>query len=356
MLLACKIIGFLPLGISFFTFQMISLIADTKNEKVSFKDFCVMSLYFPKLVMGPLVRYKDYKASLITCESKKIVTADGVEKGLRLFTAGMFMKVVIADNLATLWNSINVAGPHGITAATAWLGAATYTIELYTDFFGYSLMAVALGKMMGIEVPENFNEPYSSGSISEFWRRWHITLGTWFKDYIYIPMGGSKKGVLRNILNLLVVWIITGIWHGFGLNFLIWSIMLFAFIVLEKFTFVGRITKVKGLRNVYFIFIIVVSWVVFAISDTSTLLDYLKCMFFIPIEGAMPATNMFMRFIRTYWYLLVGGVFFMTPVPRILYKKYSEKWWAVFVLTAMFALSVFFILKGNGNVFMYYNF
>lgn len=355
-LLACKILGFLPLGISFYTFQMISLLVDTKNEKISFIDFCTMSMYFPKLVMGPLVRYKDYKDDLKRADEKRLVTAEGIEEGARLFTAGMFIKVVIADNLATLWNSINVAGAAGITTSVAWLGAITYTIELYMDFFGYSLMAVALGKMFGINLPENFNEPYSSRSVGEFWRRWHITLGAWFRDYIYIPLGGSKKGAFRNILNLLSVWLITGFWHGFGLNFIIWGLMLFLLIVLEKFTPLGKLTKVKGLGNVYLIFVIVISWVVFAINDMSSLIDYLKCLFGIRIEGASPAGSQFMRYIRTYWYLLAGGIFAMTPLPRMFAKKFGKKWWMVLILAPMFAISVYFIIQGKGGAFMYYIF
>ena len=355
-LCACKILGFLPLGISFYTFQMISLLVDTKNEKISFIDFCTMSMYFPKLVMGPLVRYKDYKGDLKRADEKRLVTAEGIEEGARLFTAGMFIKVVIADNLATLWNSINVAGAAGITTSVAWLGAITYTIELYMDFFGYSLMAVALGKMFGINLPENFNEPYSSRSVGEFWRRWHITLGAWFRDYIYIPLGGSKKGAFRNILNLLIVWLITGFWHGFGLNFIIWGLMLFLLIVLEKFTPLGKLTKVKGLGNVYLIFVIVISWVVFAINDMNSLTDYLKCLFGIRIEGASPAGSQFMRYIRTYWYLLVGGILAMTPLPRMFAKKFGKKWWMVLILAPMFAISVYFIIQGKGGAFMYYIF
>ncbi len=355
-LLACKILGFLPLGISFYTFQMISLLVDTKNEKISFIDFCTMSMYFPKLVMGPLVRYKDYKDDLKRADERRLVTAEGIEEGARLFTAGMFIKVVIADNLATLWNSINVAGAAGITTSVAWLGAITYTIELYMDFFGYSLMAVALGKMFGINLPENFNEPYSSRSVGEFWRRWHITLGAWFRDYIYIPLGGSKKGAFRNILNLLIVWLITGFWHGFGLNFIIWGLLLFVLIVLEKFTPLGKLTKVKGLGNVYLIFVIVISWVVFAINDMSSLIDYLKCLFGIRIEGASPAGSQFMRYIRTYWYLLAGGILAMTPFPRMVAKKFGKKWWMVLILAPMFAISVYFIIQGKGGAFMYYIF
>lgn len=355
-LCACKILGFLPLGISFYTFQMISLLVDTKNEKISFIDFCTMSMYFPKLVMGPLVRYKDYKDDLKRAAERRLVTAEGIEEGARLFTAGMFIKVVIADNLATLWNSINVAGAAGITTSVAWLGAITYTIELYMDFFGYSLMAVALGKMLGINLPENFNEPYSSRSVGEFWRRWHITLGSWFRDYIYIPLGGSKKGAFRNILNLLIVWLITGFWHGFGLNFIIWGLLLFALIVLEKFTPLGKLTKVKGLGNIYLIFVMIISWVIFAINDINSLTDYLKCLFGIRIEGASPAGSQFMRYIRTYWYLLAGGILAMTPLPRIFAKKFGKKWWMVLILAPMFALSVYFIIQGKGGAFMYYIF
>ncbi len=351
-----KITGFLPLGVSFYTFQIISLQMDSKKDKMSFEDFTVMAMYFPKLVMGPLVRYSDFKPVLDSARETRLVTLSGVEDGLKLFTAGMFMKVVIADNLATLWNSIGVAGAHGITTSVAWLGAITYTIELYLDFWGYSLMAVALGKMTGMPVPENFNEPYSSRSVGEFWRRWHITLGAWFRDYVYIPLGGSRKGAFRNIINLLIVWTITGIWHGWGVNYLIWSGILFLFIVLEKFTPLGKLTKVKVLGNIYLIFVIVLSWVAFAINSPAELLDYFKCLFGVHLANASPAKHQFIRFIRTYWYLIAGGLFMMTPLPRMIYSKFSKKWWMLIVLVLMFAASIFFIHKGNGNVFMYYAF
>ena len=356
LLVLCKILGFLPLGVSFYTFQIISMQIDLRNEKTRIDDFAAMALYFPKLVMGPLVRYSEFKDKFEEMKTKRLVTLAGVEEGLKLFTAGMFMKVVIADNLATLWNSINVAGSHGITTSVAWLGAVTYTIELYLDFWGYSLMAVALGKMTGMPVPENFNEPYSSMSVGEFWRRWHITLGAWFRDYVFIPLGGSKKGAFRNILNLLIVWILTGIWHGWGVNFLVWSGILFTFIVLEKFTPLGKITKIKGLGNVYLILVIVLSWVAFAIKSPQELLDYAKCLFGIPVENASPARTQFIRYIRTYWYLIAGGLFMMTPFPRKLWTKFSGKWWMNILAFAMFALSVYFIHKGMGNNFMYYAF
>ncbi len=356
LLVVCKVLGYLPLGISFYTFQIISLIIDGKDEKIPFDDFCVMALYFPKLVMGPMVRYKEFKPALDKSRSEHLVTLSGVEEGLKLFTAGLFMKVVIADNLATLWNRINIAGAHGITTSVAWLGAFTYTIELYMDFFGYSLMAIALGKMTGMPVPANFNDPYVSRSVGEFWRRWHITLGTWFRDYIYIPLGGSKKGALRNILNLVIVWLITGIWHGMGINFLIWSGMLCLLIILEKFTPLGKLTKVKVLGNIYLIFVIVISWVIFAINSPVELRDYLMCMFRIPLENASPAKHQMVRYLRTYWYLLLGGVVFMTPFPGKLYKKFSEKKWLIPLFLVMFLLAVHFIMQGKGNVFMYYKF
>lgn len=356
LLVLCKIFGFLPLGVSFYTFQIISLQIDLKDEKTAFDDFAVMALYLPKLVMGPLVRYGDYREVLSKAKSERLVTLAGVEEGLKLFTAGLFLKVVIADNLATLWNSISIAGAAGITTSVAWLGAVTYTIELYMDFWGYSLMAVALGKMFGMPLPENFNEPYSSRSVGEFWRRWHITLGAWFRDYIFIPLGGSRKGAFRNILNLFIVWLITGIWHGWGINFLVWSGMLFLLIVLEKFTPLGKITKIKGLGNIYLIFVIIISWVVFAIKTPSELLNYLKCMFGIAVENASPAKRQFIRFIRTYWYLLAGGAFMMTPLPRKIYTRFSKKIWMVLLLALMFAISVYFIIQGKGNVFMYYAF
>ena len=356
LLATAKIIGFMPLGISFFVFQMISLQIDAKDEKLSFDDFFIMAMFFPKLIMGPIVRYADIKQHLRVWLGRKLVTKDGLEEGLKLYTAGLFLKVVLADNLATLWNTVMVAGVYGLSTPTAWLGAVCYTLELYFDFWGYSLMAMACGTMFGIPLARNFNEPYSSKSVGEFWRRWHITLGTWFRDYVYIPLGGSRKGKLRTLFNLFTVWLLTGLWHGITPNFVIWGMFLFVFISIEKFTPFGKISKTKIISHIYLIFIMIISWVIFAVTDVNELWVYLKCMFGVINPEAAPSIQQFIRLIGTYWYLIAAGIIFITPAPVALYKKLSGKKAGVTILLVMLGLSAFFMLQGRDNVFMYYSF
>ena len=356
LLAAAKISGFMPLGISFFIFQMISVQIDAGDERLPFEDFLIMTMFFPKLIMGPIVRYADIKEHLRVWLGRKLVTWNGLEEGLKLYTAGLFLKVVLADNLATLWNTVMVAGVYGLSTPTSWLGAICYTLELYFDFWGYSLMAMACGTMFGIPLARNFNEPYRSKSVGEFWRRWHITLGTWFKDYVYIPLGGNRKGKLRTLFNLFIVWLLTGLWHGITPNFIIWGMFLFIFIALEKFTLLGKVSETKVISHIYLIVIIVISWVIFAINDVKDLWIYIKCMFGIYHPESAPSMQQFVRLLRTYWYLIAGGILFITPVPRALYKLLSEKKAGMALLLVMLGVSAFFMLQGRNNVFMYYSF
>lgn len=356
LLLAAKLTGFMPLGASFIIFQLISLLIDLKDDKTSFEDYLFLTFFFPKILMGPIIRAKDIKPDLIRSKSESLVRPDGLEEGLKLYTAGLFMKCVLADNLATLWHSISISGVLGITTPTAWLGALTYSLELYFDFWGYSLMALALGRMLGMSVPENFNEPYSSYGVGDFWRRWHITLGEWFRDYVYIPMGGKRRGKARCIFNLLIVWLLTALWHGITVNFLIWGLYLFILIAMERFTFWGYITRIPVLRNIYLVFVIVISWVIFAIPSAGDLWIYIKCLFGIYDEETAASGLQFVRYVRTYWHLIAVAVLFATPLPRMLYNRFSGRKWCVIPLLGMLGLSVYFCVHNQNNVFMYYGF
>ena len=356
LLIAAKLSGYMPLGLCFYIFQMISLMIDTRDERLSPDDFCIMSMFFPKLIMGPIVRYRDMKSDLRIVGRERMIKPDKLERGLKLYTVGLFMKVVLADNLATLWNSLNIAGVYGLATPTAWLGAVTYSLELYLDFWGYSLMAMALGYIFGLPLAENFNEPYSAAGVGDFYRRWHITLGTWFRDYVYIPLGGNRKGRVSTMRNLVVVWLLTGFWHGITVNFLIWAGLLFILIILERYTLLGRLAKAKVLGHIYTVVVIVISWVIFAIHDPSQLWVYIKCMFGVYSEGSSPSVIQFVRLLRTYWYLILAGAFFATPLPRRIYEKHSRKLYFIAPLVIMAGLSIFFMLHNNGNVFMYYAF
>lgn len=350
-LVGCKWFSFLPLGVSFYTFCAISLLVDIyrTNESVGYLKTLEYLLMFPKLIMGPIAR-------LVDVQEKKEPCLELLEEGLRKFTIGLAMKVLLADQLATLWHAICVSGASGLATETAWLGALTYTLELYLDFWGYTLMAIGLGNMFGYQLPQNFKDPYTSKTVGEFWRRWHITLGTWFRDYIYIPLGGSRKGKLRMFANLLVVWVLTGLWHGNGWNYLIWAGVLFALICLERFTPFGRIENTKVLCHIYIPVVMFVSWVIFAITDLSALVVYLKCMVGIHANLSLVATRQFERYLLNYWPYLVAGVLLLTPYPRRAYEKIRGKWWTSLPLLVLFWLSIYFLYKSGSNPFLYNQF
>ncbi len=213
----------LPLGISFYTFQIVSYLFDCYRgkwkEKTDFVSFAAYVTMFPQLVAGPIVKYEEVAERM---KARKI-RAKSVESGLKLFSIGLGLKVLLANQIGTLWNTLMSAGPGNLSAAAAWMGAFAYSFQIYFDFWGYSLMAKGLGKMLGFRIPRNFNDPYTSRSVSEFWRRWHITLGRWFREYLYIPLGGNRKGFFRTMFNLFVVWSLTGLWHGASFNFVLWA-------------------------------------------------------------------------------------------------------------------------------------
>ncbi len=358
LLAAAKISGFMPLGISFFIFQMISVQIDAGDERLPFEDFLIMTMFFPKLIMGPIVRYADIKEHLRVWLGRKLVTWNGLEEGLKLYTAGLFLKVVLADNLATLWNTVMVAGVYGLSTPTSWLGAAAYTLELYFDFWGYSLMAAGIGVMLGFPFITNFDQPYGAGSVSEFYRRWHATLGSWFRDYIYIPLGGSRKGTLRTVFNLLAVWVITGFWHGITLNFVLWGLILFVIIVFEKFVVFKRLPalvgKIVGRFNV--LVLIPLTWVVFAINDFGLLGNYFSRLF--PFFGVVGNVNEgdFLKNLGIYWMILLPGVILCIPKLFEFWENHRNHVLFNILWIVLFWGCVMSISGSAGNPFMYFRF
>lgn len=346
----------LPIGISFYTFQILSYQVDCYKGKikrqVTFIEFATYICMFPQLVAGPIVLFEEVEANL----QEREVTVDKIEDGLKWFTFGLGLKVLLANSIYTLWNTILSAGTIGLGASVAWLGAIAYTFQIYFDFWGYSLMALGLGKMLGFTLPENFKQPYISKSIAEFWRRWHITLGRWFREYVYIPLGGNRKGKIRTIVNLFVVWALTGLWHGASWNFVIWGISFFVFIVIEKL-FLGKwLERSKVIGHLYVIFLIPISWVVFAISDFTTLKQYLGSMFGHTSGTVLMGMSQFQNYVHTYWWLILICVIFATPLPYNLFRKQRQKPWMIAILVGIFFLSVYEILKGSSNPFLYFNF
>ena len=241
----------LPLGISFYTFQMAAYLIDVTRGQVEPVrrpwDYLAGILMFPKLLSGPLMPAGELRSQLV----RRRYSLEGFDRGLREFIVGLSMKVLLADRVGGLWSQVQTIGFESISTPMAWLGLAGYCFQLYFDFWGYSRMAVGLGHMLGFSLPRNFDHPYAARTMTDFWRRWHITLGAWFRDYVYIPMGGSRQGMPRTILNLLVVWLLTGIWHGSTWNFLLWGLLIFLLIALEKLGLGPFLERHRRVARVY---------------------------------------------------------------------------------------------------------
>lgn len=346
----------LPLGISFYTFQMISYQIDCYKGKIeqraSLVEFAAYVSMFPQLIAGPIVRYEEIAERM---RVRKIRIRD-LENGLKLFTVGLALKVLLANQIGTLWNTIMTAGAGSLHISVAWLGAIAYSFQIYFDFWGYSVMAMGLGKMLGFRIPRNFNNPYASKSVSEFWRRWHMTLGSWFKEYVYIPLGGNRKGIVRTICNLFVVWALTGLWHGANWNFVLWGILFFVLISIEKQRLAKWLEKTKVWGHLYILVLIPVTWVIFAITDIRQLGVYLANMIGIHGTEILVGVEHFIRYLREYGLLLAACVLFATPYPGRWYHKWKDRWFAVLFLLVIFWVSVHEIIVGNNNPFLYFRF
>lgn len=346
----------LPLGISFYTFQMVSYQIDcyrgTTEEPVGLISFAAYVSMFPQLIAGPIVRYEEVADKMV---SRKIGIRN-LENGLKLFTVGLGLKVLLANQIGTLWNTIMSAGAGNLHITVAWLGAAAYSFQIYFDFWGYSVMAMGLGKMLGFRLPRNFDDPYVSRSISEFWRRWHITLGRWFREYVYIPMGGSRKGRFRTVCNLFVVWALTGLWHGADWNFVLWGLLFFVILTVEKNTYGKKLEHTHVLGHIYTLLLIPITWVVFAISDMGQLTAYLGNMFGFHRAAVLVGTQHLVRYVKEYWVLLIACFVFITPFPAQMYRKYRDRWFSVVVLLLIFWFSVHEIMVGSNNPFLYFRF
>ena len=341
----------LPLGISFYTFQTLSYSIDVYRGNVEAErnliDFGAFVCLFPQLIAGPIVKYSDISREL---KSRKI-SLDKANEGVSLFILGLGSKVLLANNIGMLWDDVGTMGYDRISMPLAWLGIFAFALQIYFDFSGYSLMAIGLGKMLGFDFPQNFNFPYISKSVTEFWRRWHMTLGSWFKEYLYIPLGGNRKGTARTILNLLIVWAATGFWHGASWNFVLWGLFFFVFLVLEKWVFRGFLEKHPVFSHCYLLFLIAVSWILFAVTDISEIGVYFSRMF------SLNTSSDVLYYLRNYAAVLALGVFFSTPAVKLIYQKC--KWKKLFqsvVLGLVLALSVAYLVDATYNPFLYFRF
>ena len=347
----------LPLGVSFYVFQSIAYVADVyRGDAVaerSLWNYAAFQAMFPQLIMGPILRLRDVSAELHT---KRPFSRAAVEGGFSLFVVGLGCKVILADQLASLWTALERIGFAYLSAPLAWFGAVGYSLQLYYDFAGYSLMAMGLARMLGFVIPRNFDLPYCSRSISEFWRRWHITLGTWFRDYLYIPLGGSRNGGRRLLLSLFIVWTLTGLWHGAAWNFVLWGLVLFVLIALEKFCIGGFLERHRFLARLYFLFLIPQTWVVFRISDLGELGDYFSRLYPFLSSGESVFAGDLLRQLKSYWWLFALGILLAAPWPRRFYEKYRATPLVWLPLFAMFWLCLYFIATGTGNPFLYARF
>ena len=353
--------GVSPVGLSFFAFTQIAYIIDVyRDDTIACKSvvsYLTYSMMFPKIVQGPVTRYENFRNKL----KGRRISLRKFDRALKLFILGLAMKVIVADNIGILWNDLKMIGYESISTPLAWLGMAVYSLQLYYDFAGYSLMAMGLGGMMGFSLPVNFDTPYASSSISEFYRRWHMTLGQWFKDYIYIPLGGNRKGTIRTVFNLFVVWLLTGLWHGITLNFIIWGLSLFFFIALEKLFLMKVIRKLRKnlltriIPHLYVLFVIPLTWMVFAISDIKILGVYMTRLFpFLPhdyMSNVNPGD--FSRYITKYGWVLGIAVLFSFPKVHRFVIVLRRRKWSFIVYLAMLMVAMYFVAAGTGNGFMY---
>lgn len=349
----------LPIGISFYTFQAMSYTIDVYRNDVRVQknliDFGMYITMFPQLIAGPIVRYADVQDQLA---DRSVTTADFSE-GIMRFVVGLGKKVLLANQMGAVWSEIYALGGD-VSALMAWTGAIAYTFQIYFDFSGYSDMAIGLGRMFGFKFPENFRYPYQSVSITDFWRRWHITLSTWFKEYLYIPLGGNRRGLTRQALNLLIVWSLTGFWHGAGWNFVLWGLYYFVILFIEKLFLLKALDKLpKFFRHVYALLLIIIGWVIFASDDVSVLLPFLGSMF--GANGAVGGMDVYTLLTKAA--LLVICCVASTELPKKLFLSaagaMNEK--AAFTLKsvltiALLALSMILLIGDSYNPFLYFRF
>ncbi|MGN0589157.1 MAG: MBOAT family O-acyltransferase [Ruminiclostridium sp.] len=350
----------LPIGISFFTFQSMSYTIDMYLGKIKVQKnpitFAAFVNLFPQLVAGPIVRYDDIAREL---DDRKI-DLDCIYSGIIRFITGMGKKVLLANSVGMLWDTVIASDLGNASLLTVWLGIIAYTLQIYFDFSGYSDMAIGIGRMMGFNFPENFNYPYLSKSVSEFWRRWHMTLGAWFRSYVYIPLGGNRKGKGRTIFNLAVVWAATGIWHGANWTFIVWGTLYGVVIILEKL-FLGKVLEKlpSFVGHIYTMLLVMLGWVLFASPNIGTAGAYIATMF--GASGIL-IDNTAIYLLINYGFILVFGIFAATDLWKRIVEKLSVKlptftnYITPFAKTAVFLICIAYLADATYNPFLYFNF
>ena len=302
---------------------------------------------FPQLIAGPIVKYTDVSREL----KQRTVDMQDLTEGITTFVYGLGKKVLIANNIGALWTEVETLGFSNLSSGLAWLGILAFTLQIYFDFSGYSQMAIGLGRMLGFRFPQNFNFPYISRSITEFWRRWHMTLSSWFKEYVYIPLGGNRVSRGRWYFNMFVVWLATGFWHGADWNFIFWGLYFFLLLVLEKSFLLKRLEKHKILSTVYALFFIVFGWVLFAITDLNQMGIFIQKLF-IPSPGIS-----WVYYLRNYAVtFLIGGVLCTPVVKKLLDRAVKIPWLNLIIVLLIFFASVAYLVDSSYNPFLYFRF
>ena len=344
----------LPVGISFYTFQILSYTVDVYRGTVpaqrNFIDLAAYIAMFPQLIAGPIVRYSDIEAELHT----RRFCLEDIGTGARRFTVGLGKKVLLANVLGEL-----VASAGSATVLGAWLGAVGYLLQIYFDFSGYSDMAIGLGRMLGFRFLENFNYPFLADSITDFWRRWHISMGTWFRDYVYIPLGGNKGGLAKQLSNIAIVWLLTGFWHGASWNFVLWGVYFGILLVLEKLFLLRWLKRLPAvLRHIYALVLVTISWTLFAFTDIGAGFAWLKAMFF----GTLFDSGS-LYLLLTYGPMLVICALAATPLGKRCYEKLNSRLGprALTVvdcggLLCVLVMAAAYLVSGSYNPFLYFRF
>ena len=347
----------LPIGISFYTFQALSYTIDVYRGKTAVqKSFLNFGLYlslFPQLIAGPIVRYNDVASQL----RRRIISYSGIVSGFTRFSAGLCKKVFIANAVGKIWTMVSGFDIASLPMSLAWLGIISYTIQIYFDFSGYSDMAIGLGKMLGFDFLENFNYPYKSKSITEFWRRWHMSLSSWFKEYVYIPLGGNRVSKFRSYLNILIVWMLTGLWHGASWNFVLWGLYFAALLIIEKLFLKKFLERSRVISHIYALFFIILGWAIFAVEDINSVGLFIKAMFSFGNIGADSVD--FLYTLSSYALLIIAAAVISTGLPKKIYDRIiPEKLSFLKYICAVigFIICVAYLVDDTFNPFLYFRF
>ncbi len=348
----------LPVGISFYTFQVLSYVIDVYRGDVKAQKklvpFAAYISMFPQLIAGPIVQYRDVEKQLADRE----VTAEKFAAGIMFFVKGLGKKVIFANTVGAVYTEILGMETASLSVMTSWIGIICYTLQIYFDFSGYSDMAIGLGKMLGFDFIQNFNFPYKATSITDFWRRWHISLSSWFRDYVYIPLGGNRKGTVRTILNILVVWSLTGLWHGAAWNFIAWGAFYGILLIAEKYVFARLLEKIPVfIRYIMTMLIVMIGWVFFSAENLSSALSYIKSMFGLYGNAFTDSTSRYLLseniFSVSVMILCATGVFAL--LPRVKNFRFNTILMSAGYI-GIFILCIIYLISETYNPFLYFRF